>query len=208
MIDFRNFPVRTPHTLESSALAFAVAAHGGQVRKGTGAPYAIHLIRVAELVRTVAKAPKPTQIAAAYLHDTVEDSLVTLGDIADRFGSEVATLVKYLSDISKPSDGNRAARKAIDRAHFAQGPADAKTVKLADLIDNSHDIVANMPDFAPKFLHEKALLLEVLGDGDAALMTLARSTLSEGLAAVDARRQALNPNIATALAGFSAGSAF
>lgn len=71
-----------------------------------------------------------------------------------------------LTYVRQPSDGNRAARKAIDRAHTAQESAEVKTIKLANLIDNSHCIVARDPDFAKVYLAEKAALLEVLGEGE------------------------------------------
>jgi hypothetical protein len=74
------------------------------------------------------------------LHDTVEDTGVELAELRRVFDDDVATLVEWLTDVSRPEDGNRVARKAIDRAHTARAPARAKTVKLADLIDNSRSI--------------------------------------------------------------------
>ena len=71
--------------------------------------------------------------------------------------------------MSKPEDGNRATRKAIDREHTAQAPAEAQTIKLADLISNSKSIMAHDPDFAVTYLAEKRLLLEVLTKGDPGL---------------------------------------
>jgi hypothetical protein len=86
-------------------------------------------------------------IAAAWLHDTVEDTPATFGDIEREFGAEVRALVADLTDVSKPSDGNRAVRKAIDRHHTAQASVRAKTVKLADLIDNCRDICEHDASF-------------------------------------------------------------
>jgi len=57
---------------------------------------------------------------AAWLHDTVEDTPCTLDDVRNMCGEEVAVLVEMLTDTSKPEDGNRAARKAIDREHTAK----------------------------------------------------------------------------------------
>ena len=73
----------------------------------------------------------PEMICAAYLHDVVEDTDVTIDEIEREFGDTVANLVYWLTDISKPEDGNRAARKEIDAVHYAKGPADASAGPLA-----------------------------------------------------------------------------
>ena len=85
------------------------------------------------------------------------------------FGIDIATLVGWLTDVSKPEDGNRAHRKAMDRAHTAEAPAEAQTIKLADLISNSRSIMAHDPAFARTYLEEKRLLLAVMTRGDAGL---------------------------------------
>ena len=86
----------------------------------------------------------------------------------------VTDLVMWLTDVSKPSDGSRKARKLIDRAHTAAAPPEAKTIKLADLIDNIKSILARDPDFARVYLREKRLLLdEALKEGDATLWRMA-----------------------------------
>jgi (p)ppGpp synthase/HD superfamily hydrolase len=103
-------------------------------------------------------------IAAAWLHDTVEDTPATLGDIEAHFGAAVAELVEELTDISKPGDGNRARCKEMDRRHLAQASARTKTVKLADLIDNCRDITRHDPHFARVYLAEMMRLVETNGD--------------------------------------------
>lgn len=153
--------------LEKHALRFATKAHDGQVRKYTGEPYINHPVAVAAIVATVDHTPE--MIAAAYLHDTVEDCGVTLAEIKERFGGKVATLVAYLSDISAPFHGNRAARKALDLQHTALAPAEAKTIKIADLIDNTKTISALDPGFWQIYRKEKKRLLEVLKEGDPVL---------------------------------------
>lgn len=151
------------------ALDFAAAAHASidQRRKYTGEPYINHPIAVAEIVRSVPHTLE--MVAAAYLHDVVEDTPIELQDIVQEFGGEVADLVEWLTDVSKPSDGNRRLRKEIDRRHTAAAPASAKTIKLADLIDNTITIKERDPDFWRVYRHEKLRLLEVLKDGDPAL---------------------------------------
>jgi (p)ppGpp synthase/HD superfamily hydrolase len=113
-------------------------------------------------------------IAAAWLHDTVEDTGVTIEVIRAEFGAEVAELVGWLTDVSRPEHGNRAHRKALDRAHSAMAPAEAQTVKLADLIANTRSIVAHDKAFAKTYLEEKRLLLAVMTKGDPTLMMEAR----------------------------------
>ena len=133
-------------------------------RKYSKQPYRVHLEAVARLVSGVTDDAE--MIAAAWLHDTVEDTSATLGDIESEFGAPVAELVEELTDISKPGDGNRARRKALDLQHSAQASTRAKTIKLADLINNCRDITKHDPRFARVYLTEMAALLRVLGDGD------------------------------------------
>ncbi len=178
------------HTEQSSSLVeraylFAKAAHEsvGQVRKYSNEPYIVHPAEVAELVRTVPHTD--VMIAASLLHDVVEDTSATIDEVQLEFGNEVASLVGMLTDVSKPSDGNRAVRKQLDREHSAQASPAAKTIKLADLISNSRSIVAHDLNFARIYLAEKALLLEVLKEGDQTLWDLANRLLNEGLQALE-----------------------
>ena len=149
------------------ALAFATIAHGEQKRKYSGEPYIVHPIEVMEIVKTVPH--DEAMLAAALLHDVVEDTEVTIAEVRQAFGDDVASLVDDLTDVSKPEDGNRKARKALDREHSAQSSPRAQTVKLADLISNSSDILENDPKFAKIYLAEKELLLKVLTQGDPTL---------------------------------------
>jgi hypothetical protein len=71
--------------------------------------------------------------------------------------------------------------KTIDREHTARAAVCAKTVKLADLIDNCRDIRDRDPKFARVFLAEAKMLLEVLGDGDRTLFQRAQREINEGL---------------------------
>ncbi len=161
------------------ARVFATAAHAavGQVRKYTFEPYIVHPAEVASIVATVSHTEE--MLAAAWLHDTVEDTGVTIEVIRAEFGSEVAELVGWLTDVSRPEHGNRAHRKALDRAHSAMAPAEAQTVKLADLIANTRSIMAHDKAFARTYLEEKRLLLEVMTKGDPTLMAEARKYIGE-----------------------------
>ena len=161
------------------ALVFATAAHGaiGQRRKYTNEPYINHPIAVADIVRTVSDDPE--MLAAAYLHDVVEDTPTTIEQVRHNFGDRVADLVADLTDISRPADGNRETRRAIDRAHSAAASADAQTIKVADLIDNSRSIAVHDKAFARVYMREKRLLLDALTMADARLLTIAETLVRD-----------------------------
>lgn len=160
------------------ARSYAIGAHAriNQLRKYTGQPYDVHLKAVAEIV--AAAGGDPAQVAAAWLHDTVEDTPATFEDLEREFGADVAQLVKELTDVSRPGDGGRAVRKAIDRAHTAGASARAKTVKLADVIDNCEDICRHDEKFARVYVAEASALLDVLAEGDARLHAQAAQVIA------------------------------
>lgn len=175
----------------SAARLYAEAAHDavGQRRKYTGEPYWVHTQEVARIVSSsVFKVGDYSGftygVCAAHLHDVVEDTQVTLADIERNFGRTVAELVEQLTDVSRPEDGNRAQRKAIDLAHTAKASPLAQTIKLADLISNTRSIVDRDPKFAKVYLVEKAALLKVLVLGDADLQAQAAELLESSCEAL------------------------
>ena len=159
------------------ALEFASIAHDGQTRKYTGEPYIVHSIEVMGLVKEVIDDPEVH--AAALLHDVVEDCDVTVEDVEHHFGPRISSMVDDLTDISRMEDGNRAVRKELDRQHLAKASPDAQSVKLADLINNSMSIVKDDPSFAKVYMKEKALLLEVLTEGNPRLFSLAAKIVED-----------------------------
>ena len=163
--------------LVQRAILFATEAHQGQTRKYTGEPYIVHPLEVMEIVKTVPHTPE--MLAAAVLHDVVEDTDVTLSDIWNEFGYKVRQLVADLTDISVPSDGNRKARKHLDLIHTAKALPQSKTVKLADLISNSKSITEHDPKFAKVYMKEKAALLKVLTEGDPTLYARAKKIVDD-----------------------------
>lgn len=151
--------------------------HKGQKRKYTGEDYIFHPIEVMQIVKSVGGTDE--MLAAALLHDVIEDCGVTYDEIELAFGEEVALLVNWLSDRSKPEDGNRAYRKEIDRVWISVADPQAKTIKLADLISNTKSIVEHDKEFAKVYIKEKELLLEVLTEGDPTLYAQAKALVEK-----------------------------
>lgn len=152
--------------MEKEALEFAREAHAEQKRKYTEEPYIEHPKRVAELVKTVEHTSE--MICAAYLHDVVEDTPISLEEIEKRFGKEVAGLVEELTDEymnEKYPHLNRKKRKEKEVARQAEMSVQAKTIKLADVIDNTRDIVVNDENFARRYIPEMEALTNVLREG-------------------------------------------
>ena len=167
------------NSITAKARIFSIAAHEAmeQKRKYTGESYYHHPAEVAMTVYAVYGTDD--MIAAAYLHDCCEDCNITNELIEKEFNKEVAELVGWLTDVSKPEDGNRAQRKAIDREHTAKASPQAKTIKLADLISNSKSICEHDKDFAKVYIKEKELLLEVLTEGDTTLYAQAKDIVEK-----------------------------
>ncbi len=156
---------------------FAERAHAEQVRKYSGEPYAVHLREVAGYCAEVGC--RDEVVAAAYLHDVIEDQGVTREHLQSLFGMDVSRLVWEVTDQSRPEDGNREARKAIDRTHNARASPEGKTIKLADLISNTKSIATKDPPFAVVYLREKRLLMPLLTEGNAILYQRAMALLEK-----------------------------
>lgn len=164
------------------AIEFASQAHSsiGQLRKYSGEPYIVHPIEVIDiLLRFSSQEVTVEMLAAAACHDVVEDTPVTLDQVRSEFGDTVADLVDWLTDVSRPENGNRKVRKAIDLAHTAQAPVAAKNIKICDCVSNAPSITAHDPGFARKWLQEKAAILEACADADPALLAKAYQVLNE-----------------------------
>lgn len=167
-------------SIVDQAKLYATAAHGavGQKRKYTFDPYIIHPTRVANILTDNVKYISPHLLAAAYLHDVVEDTQLEIADIRLTFGMPIATLVDELTDkYVDPSFGNRATRKAMELSRIARISDGAKTIKLADIIDNTSSIVRHDKEFARVYIQEKLNLLEVMTEGHSGLWNMAYTNL-------------------------------
>jgi (p)ppGpp synthase/HD superfamily hydrolase len=145
------------------AAAFAALAHAGQVRKYTGEPYVTHCLAVGALVAD--RTMDPHVIAAAVLHDVVEDTPTTIWDVNTVFGGRVATLVGNCTDYyvkSRYPDLNRDKRKALEAERIGACCADTQLIKGCDMLHNWGSIRAYDPDFAVVFVREKRRMLECM----------------------------------------------
>jgi guanosine-3',5'-bis(diphosphate) 3'-pyrophosphohydrolase len=125
------------------ALKFASEKHILLKRKDVeGTPYIHHPIRVTELICRVGKIVDVTVLSAALLHDVIEDTDATEGDIIERFGAEVAGIVKEVTD-DKSLDKEK--RKELQILHAPHLSHNAKLIKLADKICNVKDIGSHPP---------------------------------------------------------------
>lgn len=169
---------------------FAGRAHGEQRRKFADEPYIAHPIRVMEICATYTK--DVCILAAALLHDVLEDTPVTKEQINDFLltimeknkTDRTLHLVDELTDryvkANYPS-WNRRKRKAMETERLVITSSDAQTIKYADIIDNSSEIVNQTDDFAGVFLRECKALLQKMDKGNPQLYQRALDTVNAGL---------------------------
>ena len=123
------------------AIRFAVDAHAGTERRGKGFPYIVHPLEAMAIVATMT--PDQELLAAAALHDTVEDTDITIDVIKKEFGDRVAALVeaesdKFITGLSEEASWRMRKQAAIDR--IAAAPREARMVALGDKLSNMRAI--------------------------------------------------------------------
>jgi len=121
------------------AIEFATHAHSGQYRKATRIPYIIHPLNVVKLL-IESDCPEVVVIAGA-LHDTVEDTAVTAGEIRARYGNDVADLVDAVTEPPRAAPWEDRKREILVR--LATAPPPVLLVEAADKLDNLHSIQAD-----------------------------------------------------------------
>lgn len=125
----------------NKAKAFATKAHEGQLRKGTDKPYIVHPIEVAEIVATMTEDEEV--IAAAYLHDTIEDCTGITSEILEaEFGQKVADIVTQESEDKSKSWADR---KGATIESLKTAPMEVKIIALGDKLSNMRDIDRDYP---------------------------------------------------------------
>lgn len=136
-----NNPLDT--SLLDRAIIFAVHAHSGTERRGKGFPYIVHPMEAVEIVATMTSDQE--LLAAAALHDTVEDTDVTVEEIRKEFGERIARIVADESDEIPDKDWKGRKQAAID--HLKNASHEAKMVALGDKLSNMRAIAR---DYAVK----------------------------------------------------------
>jgi (p)ppGpp synthase/HD superfamily hydrolase len=125
--------------LLDSALTFAARAHAGQRRKGTDIPYIVHPVGVM-LTLQAAGETDPELLAAALLHDTLEDSGVTVDELREHFGPRVAAIVFGASEPFS-RDERWETRKQHTVEHLRAAPREVQLVAAADKLHNLTSMV-------------------------------------------------------------------
>jgi guanosine-3',5'-bis(diphosphate) 3'-pyrophosphohydrolase len=128
--------------LVQNAIAFAARAHRHQVRKDGQTPYVSHCVRVMMTVSQVFGIHDPKVLAAAMLHDTLEDTTTDFDDLANLFGQEVAGWVAALTKDMRLPEADR--ERAYVTALIAS-PWTVMVCKLADIFDNLCDTATLAP---------------------------------------------------------------
>jgi len=121
-------------------MAFAASKH--RYRTATASPYINHPIALADALWHDGDVRDPAVIAAALLHDTIEDTKTTAAELRRVFGAKVASIVAEVTDDKRLPKERRKELQVEHAAHLSKG---AKLVKLADKICNLRDILASPP---------------------------------------------------------------
>ena len=124
--------------LEESALRFAKKSHKGQVRKGSVRPYITHCMEVARILHKNGYSEEI--VVAGLLHDTVEDTEVTLEDLKASFGEEISNLVKYVSEDKLPNL-SWTERKVRYIKTLTDAPEGSVVISAADKLHNITEIL-------------------------------------------------------------------
>lgn len=134
-----------PGLFLARAVAFAAHAHAGHRRRGKAQePYFNHLAEVAHLVAEATAGRDAHVIAAAYLHDTVEDVGVTAEELRAAFNDDVAALVLEVTDDKSLAKAERKRLQIVNAPHKSDR---AKLIKLADKTSNLRALVLSPPDW-------------------------------------------------------------
>ena len=177
-----------PVPLLMRAADTAARAHAGQRRKGGDVPYVTHVVGVARLVAE--DGWEASVVAAALLHDVVEDSATSVAEIEAAFGEEVAALVAALTDAEDISALPRPERKRRQAAHIAGAPASARAIKIADQTSNLRDL-ARLPagwaaGDAEAYIAGTAQVVDVCRDAAPGLAALYDAAAAQARAALPA----------------------
>ncbi len=151
---FREHHPKTSTVLIAQAYELAAAAHEGQHRK-SGEPYIHHPLAVARIVADFGL--DDVTVASALLHDSVEDTGVTLEEVAERFGEDVAAIVDGVTKLDRVQFDSKAAQQAASMRKMLVAMAkDLRVlmIKLADRLHNMRTLGAMAPEKQARIARE------------------------------------------------------
>lgn len=169
---------------------FGDISHGEQLRKYSPDRYMVHPVRVMEKLQNYTD--DVTILAAALLHDVLEDTPVTQSEMKNFLNTVMAqdetertiTLVTELTDVYVKSAYpklNRRSRKTKELERIEKTSADSQTIKYSDILDNTLEIVDQDPSFAKVYLFEARQILRKLDKGNSDLRQEALDAVEKGL---------------------------
>ena len=147
-----------PTKLVGEAIRFAKQNHFGVSRQFDGKPYITHPVKVANIVKEYSQDPE--MIAAAYLHDVLEDTPVTYKQLKEKFGKRVADLVQNLT--SDEQEIKRLGKTEYLKQKMMAMPLDALLIKLADRLHNTSDFELASVRFINNYREQTAFILGTL----------------------------------------------
>jgi len=124
------------------ALSFAAECHRTQTRKDRETPYINHPITLMQVLVEIGNVTDPVVLSAAVLHDVVEDCEISHGELVERFGSHVTTVVLEVTNAKNQSRDEMRAQQVEEAARLS---LHARCVKLADKICNLNDLIDAPP---------------------------------------------------------------
>lgn len=170
-------------------IEFADQAHGEQMRKYSDERYIVHPVRVMKICRNYTE--DLPLLAAAILHDVLEDTSTGEAEILEFLSKHMSKsevrktlqLVVELTDVYTKENYphlNRNQRKALETKRLGKTSAPAQTIKYADIMDNTIEITASDPGFAPKYLKECKSILSVATKGNPELRQKTWDGITQG----------------------------
>lgn len=158
--DYISYDMVSDNKLLLDAVEYACDAHGGNVRKGTDIPYIVHPLEVGRLTwdtlieyKKILGGREMEAIAAAILHDTVEDTKTTKQDIMEKFGENICFLVACETEDKRenlPASDTWKIRKQEFLAELCEAPVYAKIISMCDKVSNLRDTAADYKKIGDK----------------------------------------------------------
>lgn len=149
-------------TMMLQAISFAARKHAGQLRKDGCTPYVAHPMRVLTILIGAFQIDDPEVLAAAVLHDTIENTMTDRDELEEAFGPRVAEMVALLSKDERLMEDER---EQVYYQTLADACIEVRLCKLADLYDNLVEAASLPPALRNKTIRRGQQLLEMFAPG-------------------------------------------